>query len=100
MVPSKPILLMQEHLLSTLWGNRISTVCCVITFMVVHVHELLNYPGPGLKSYCVITAQVVHWKSSGTCQLLVLLFYLMFVYYKMLLSIPVVMLDILGKLYW
>ena len=100
MVPSKPILLMQEHLLSTLWGNRISTLCCVITFVVVHVHESLNYPGPGLKSYCVITAQVVHWKSFGTYRLLALLFYLMLVYYIVLLSIPVVTLDILGVLYW
>ena len=70
---------MQEHLLSTLWGNRI---------------------GASLKSDCVITAQVVHWKSFGTYQLLALLFYLMLVYYIMLLGIQVVTLDILGVLYW
>ena len=53
-----------------------------------------------LKSYCVITAQVVHWKSFRTYQLLALLFYLMLVYYIVLLSIQVVTLDILGVLYW
>ena len=52
-----------------------------------------------LVPYSMITSQVVSWRSFGTCQLRVLTFCLMLVYWRMLLCIQVVMMEVLEVLY-